>query len=364
MNEADCHLLMDHDDIAVVEGSKGGQFKIWKKGKELTVEETHTQFVKAVDTVVSQIELPEGWTHDGYDSSKFSAVRCNGPAVTAMFRTSTGLPITLDISLAIPLTTSIQERQDFPEELKDKCKKFSDKVVHIQSKVSQIQLPQDLVPYLIADPVENAWTPTAAWAEAEILRILPYDCSVKGALQDCKSIASSHQNWLSDILAQEMALKKTKEGEVLNKLLDRYSLTEDPKEKSQIKTFLNNCMPYLHIFLTSRQRERFNEMPKSPASINTAAIKHIILKKAMTMQDAFSGNSESSKNILVRAVFEELVDTTSYYTEHAIFNDMEISKFSTSVPVTDVKEDLACKVQMQCRDILEHIASKSCKLIA
>ena len=30
LNEADCHLLMDHDDIAVVEGSKGGQFKIWK----------------------------------------------------------------------------------------------------------------------------------------------------------------------------------------------------------------------------------------------------------------------------------------------------------------------------------------------
>ncbi len=187
----------------------------------------------------------------------------------------------------------------------------------------------------------------------------------RGPCRIARALLQSTKNWLSDILAStEMTLKKTKEGEVLNELLGRYSLTDDPKEKSQIKTFLNNCMPYLHIFLTSSQRERFNEMPKSPASINTAAIKHIILKKAMTMQDAFSGNSESSKNMLVRAVFEELVDTTSYYTKHAIFDDMEISKFSTSVPVTEIKEDLACEVQIQCRDILEHIASKSCKLIA
>ncbi len=185
-------------------------------------------------------------------------------------------------------------------------------------------------------------------------------------MQDCKAIASRHQKWLSDILAsKEMPRKKTKEGDLLIKLLDRYSSTEDPEEKSLIKTFLNTCMPYLHIFLTSNERKQYNEMSKSPISINTAAIKHIILNKAMTMQDAFSvkSNSESCKDRLVRAVFKELADTSSFYTQHAIFDDMKISKFSTSVPVTDIKEDLAFEVQMHCQRILLHIASKARKLI-
>ena len=365
LNEADCHFLMDVDNLEVREGSSRGRFKVSKNGKELTVEEMHTRFVQAASQAVSEIELPQGWKHDGYGGSGFSAVRCTGPAVTAMFRTRDDLPITLDISLAIPLTTDIQESQDFPDELIEKCEKLSDTVAYIQSKVPQIALSHDLVPYLIADPVGDAWTPTAAWAEAEILRTLPYDCSVKEAVQDCKAIASRHQKWLSEILAsKEMPRKKTKEGEMLNKLLDRYSSTENPEEKSQIKTFLNTCMPYLHIFLTSRERKQYNEMSKSPIAINTAAIKHIILKKAMTMKDAFSVNNESSKEKLVRAVFKELADTNSFYTQHAIFDDMEISKFSTSVPVTDIKKDLAFEVQMQCQRILVHIVSKARKLIA
>ncbi len=365
LNEADCHFLMDVDNLEVREGLSRGRFKVFKNGKELTEKEMHTQFVEAVNQAVSEIELPQGWTHDGYGGSEFSAVRCNGPAVTAMFHTSTGVSITLDISLAIPLTTDIQESPDFPDELKDKCEKLSDKVDDIQSKVHQIALSQDLVPYLIADPVEDAWTPTAAWAEAEILRILPHDCSLKGAVQDCKAIASRHQKWLSDILAsKQMPRKKTKEVDVLNKLLDRYSATEDPEEKSQIKTFLNTCMPYLHIFLTSSERKQYSEMSKSPIAINTAAIKHIILRKAMTMKDAFSLNNESSKDRLVRAVFKELADTSSFYTQHAIFDDMKISKFSTSVPVTGIKKDLAYEVQMQCQRILVHIVSKARKLIA
>ncbi len=254
LNEADCHFLMDVDNLEFREGSSRGRFKVFKNGKELTVEEMHIQFVQAVSQAVSEIELAQGWRHDGYGGSEFSAVRCNGPAVTAMFRTRSGHSITLDISLAIPLTTDIQESPDFPDELIEKCEELSEKVAHIQSKVPQIALSQDLVPYLIADPVGDAWTPTAAWAEAEILRTLPYDCSVKGAVQDCKAIASRHQKWLSDILAsKEMPRKKTKEGDVLNKLLGRYSSTEDPEEKSQIKTFLNTCMPYLHIFLTSSE---------------------------------------------------------------------------------------------------------------
>ena len=160
-----------------------------------------------------------------------------------------------------------------------------------------------------------------------------------------------------------MPRKKTKEGDLLIKLLDRYSSTEDPEEKSLIKTFLNTCMPYLHIFLTSNERKQYNEMSKSPISINTAAIKHIILRKAMTMKDAFSANNESSKDKLVRAVFKELADTSSFYTQHAIFDDMPISKFSTSVPVMDIKKDLAYEVQMQCERILVHIVSKARKLI-
>ena len=135
LDEADCHFLMDVDNLEVRKGSSRGRFKVLKNGKELAVEEMHTQFVQAVKEAVSQIELPQGWTHDGYGGSGFRAVRCNGPAVTAMFRTRDDLPITLDISLAIPLTNDIQERPDFPDEPKGKCEKLSDKVADIQSKV-------------------------------------------------------------------------------------------------------------------------------------------------------------------------------------------------------------------------------------
>ena len=40
---------------------------------------------------------------------------------------------------------------------------------------------------------EDAWKPTTAWDEAEILRLLPNDCSAKGALQGSKGIALENQ---------------------------------------------------------------------------------------------------------------------------------------------------------------------------
>ncbi len=354
LNEVDAHFQMDEKDIVVLDYPEYSQIKVFKKGDELAVKDIHTKFLVALNDAVFEMRLPEGWAHSGFSTPHFSGVRCNGPAVTAMFRTSSSQAISLDITLAIPMSSDLQERSDhfeplrnFPQGLKAKCQKLSQMIDHIQQKVSRNQLPRQLAPYLIADPVANTWKASTARAEAELLCSLP-NTSVKNALDECKGIASKF-----DIIeCTQMTRRRTVErveGEFLNSILDFYSAKWDPESRFLLCT----CMPYLHSFLTSVQRNRHHETPKDLISINTAAIKHIILRNAMTMEDAFS-DSQWCKETLVRRVFEELADERFYYTEHAIFGSWDINKFSISVPAADIKQDLAYAVQKQCQFILEN----------
>ena len=142
-------------------------------------------------------------------------------------------------------------------------------------------------------------------------------------------------------------------GNYLTLILNNFLAERCPK----LEDVLETCMPHMHVFLTAGEREVYNETPKEGISINTAAIKHIILKEAMAWRqiNAFSHSCKVCKDKLVQVVFKELADKSSFYTQHAFFDDELIGKFSTSVPVTDINEDLACEAQNQCHIILENI---------
>ncbi len=370
VNDVDAHFRMDEKEIVIGESklyesfnlfSNCGEIHVHKNGAELDAESIHRQFLCAVNKVVSEMELPEEWAHGGYATPYFSGVRCNGPAVTALFRRPPAITqdtaictifptprtpvISIDISLAIPLTHDLQVRShffSFPYDLKCKWEKYF-----------SVRGPE-FVPYLVADPIENVWVPTTVRFETELL--YRFQSSVMmNALRACKGLVET-----MTIKECQIPQRKTVNF-IMGEFLDRILVGYFPERHPEQYYFLNRCMPYLHGFLTATRSENYSEKPKHCISINTAAVKHIILKEAITgrVEHAFDDDCTSCKikckDALVQAVFKELADESSFYTQHAFFDDQWISKFSTSVPVTDIKEDLAYGTQQECQVILEKL---------
>ncbi len=114
----------------------------------------------------------------------------------------------------------------------------------------------------------------------------------------------------------------------------------DPESKAQLRDRLNTDMVYQHIWLSSDDRKMYKEVLKSDASINTAAIKHVILKTALQLNGAFSTTNKQLEQQLIRAVFEELSSTDSFYTQHAFVPGCTISKFSFSMYASHIKDTI------------------------
>ncbi len=188
----DCLYVVSAPDVMVRQVTSGkGQFYV--KGIEIKPRELNKKLIAAMKETVSEMILPDGWTHGGYASQDFSGIRCDGPAVTAMFCNKDESHISLDVSIAFPLTAQLQQRSEFPPPLRGHFQFLTDSIRHIQSELTGIQVSADL--HLIGNLVDNTWQPTSALAEAEILRALKPDCSVKRALEICKALASKLQAW-------------------------------------------------------------------------------------------------------------------------------------------------------------------------
>ncbi len=368
LNEMDCLYVVSESDVVVQKVSRGnGHYRVYVNDTEIKPTEINERLIDAMKEILSQTILPDGWTHGGYHSQEFSGVRCNGPAVTAMFCNKDENHISLDVSIAFPLTNRLQKRQDCPEQLQNHCQFLSCTVTAIQSEVPRTAIaPADL--HLIGNLVDNTWQPTTALAEAETLRILDTECSVKGSVDICKAILSKQQTWYEDNNTQPERLTKDENyakplrkrqlpAESKRRLtlanLNTY-MEADPTRKTQLGDKLNTDMAFQHIWLSSTERKAYREVLKGDASINTAAIKHIILKTALQMKGAFSQHNKTYRDCLVRAVFEELSDPGSLYTPHAFLPGVELAKFSLSVNLSHVKDDVARDLQEQCRLILDN----------
>ncbi len=367
LNEMDCLFVISESDVVVQQiSSNGDHFRVYIKGTEVKPRDINQKLIAAMYETLSEITLPDGWTQGGYASQEFSGVRCSGPAVTALFCSKDENHISLDVSIAFPLTDSLQKGQGFPGHLRDHCQSLALIVSDIQHEVARTAIaPADL--HLIGNMVDNTWQPTTALAEAEILRILDTYCSVKGTLDICKALSSKQQKWYesNNIHSEKLAgdenaafparrqqiSTETKRGLTLENLNIYMETDSDDKEKRRDK--LNVDMAFQHIWLSSIDRQHFKEVLKSDASINTAAIKHIVLKTALQMKGAFSRDNKTYKDSLVRAVFEELSDSGSLYTAHAFLRGIQLPKFSLSVNLSHVKDDVVGDLQEQCQLILD-----------
>ncbi len=366
LNEMDCLCVVSESDV-VVQQISSGRGRVYVKGIEVKPRETNKKLISAMKDTLSEMSLPDGWTHGGYHSHEFSGVRCNGPAVTAMFCNKDETHISLNVSVAFPLTKRLGQAHDPPGHLKDHCQSLWNAVKTIQSELPRTAIaPADL--HLIGNLVDNTWQPTTALAEAEILRILDTDCSVKGAVDICKTISSKQQKWyeennkLPETLTKDETIAMHAGGQSLSAktkkeltLASLYTyLAADPDSKAELGDKVNTEMAFQHIWLSATDRKYYKEVLKADAAINTAAIKHIILKSALQMKGSFAGHNKTYRNTLVRAVFEELSDPRTFYTPHAFLRGIELPKFSLSVNLSDVKDDVARDLQEHCSLILDH----------
>ncbi len=350
LNEMDCLYVVSEADVVIEQiNSARGHFRVRVNGSMVTPRESNKKLIDAMKEILSEMTLPDGWTHGGYCSRGFSGVRCNGPAVTAMFCNKDEMHISLDVSIAFPLTERHQKVPNFPEQLSEHCQSLTRTVKYIQSEVLQTAIsPADL--HLIGNLIDNTWQPTTALAEAEILRVLETGCSVKGSVEVCKAISSKQQTWYEQ--TNTLPERLTQEhNEVIESLHNSLRTNEDGKIPSTDK--LNTNMAFQHIWLSSTERKDYKEVLKADASINTAAIKHIVLRTALQMKGAFSGHNKTDRDCLVRTVFEELSDPGSMYTPHAILRGVQLAKFSLSVTLSPFKDDVARDLQEQCKLILE-----------
>ncbi len=372
LNEMDCLYVVTEADVRIEQVCTGtGGVRVYVKGTEVKPRELNKKLITAMKAILSEMTLPDGWTHGGYSSPDFSGTRCNGPSVTAMFCNGDEKHISLDVSIAFPLTSQLQQRVDFPSQLRKSCQLLADCINKIQSELTRTQISGDL--HLIGNLADDTWQPTTALAEAEILRSLRPECSVKRALEICKVIASKLQKWYEEHNTQTETSANAGDDEVpvkkprLSSECGRDSLLADLDgfsegtscSDAESRERLNEAMAYQHIYLSSADRNKFREVLKSDASINNAAIKHIILKTALQLNGAFSKtNNHHLEQQLIRAVFEELSSTESFYTQHALVPDCMISKFSFSMFMSPIKESIASDFSQQCRVILQNIFAK------
>ncbi len=369
LNEMDCHYAVVEADTKIQQASSGG-FKVYVKGKEIKPREINRKLITAMNEFLSEMTLPADWTHGGYGSPKFSGPRCNGPSVTAMFCHKDEKHISLDVSITFSLTSQLQQRADFPSPLRDSCQYLADSISKIQSELTGNQISGDL--HLIGNLVDNTWQVSTAIAEAGFLRILNDKCPVKRALKICKVIASRIQEWCEGHCTwPERAAKAYDNGAPVKRIrlslpsaeqaresilakLQSYS-EGSPCSKAEIRERINAAMTCQHIYLSSPDRNKFGEVLKSDASVNNTAMKHIILKTALQLNGAFSKPSRQLERQLVRAVFEELSSIDSFQTEHGLIPGCTFNKFSFSMFLSHIKENIAIDFAQQCETVLDNI---------
>ncbi len=153
LNEMDCLYVVTETDTKIQQVASGKGITVYVKDREIKPREINTKLITAMTEILSEMTLPDGWTHGGYASPDFSGTRCNGPSITAMFCNRDEKHISLDVSIAFPLTSQLQQRADFPAPLRDSCQFLADRISEIQGELTRTQISGDL--HLIGNLVDN-----------------------------------------------------------------------------------------------------------------------------------------------------------------------------------------------------------------
>ncbi len=318
MNEVDSLYVLENVNIAVEENDEKGFHIFWKDNSakfKILPRRIRNQLASRYADVISKLPLPDCMKHAGYRSPDYSGLRYNGPAATSQFLAGDKAKgqrlLTWDMTPTVCLDkkhTSCMEVRKILQPIlqRNPDKMFGETTIH-----------------LFPDSNEELWRLSTAQLEADLLReIIPSISPFKTALSCSKALAGRLKKWNSYKFTPPEC---TGCGLEIAKKLDGYleARQKDVGEK------LNQVLQYAHIWIPSEKRELYHEDEKAHVSINTAAIKHILLTAALEEPDAFSAKQNGDLVWeLVKLVFTKLGDPSEFSSPHAFLDGVRIPHLS------------------------------------
>ncbi len=122
-------------------------------------------------------------------------------------------------------------------------------------------------------------------------------------------------------------------------------------------------MRYGHIWIPPGKRTLYNEDEKSYISINTAAVKHIILTAALANPAAFTASGDMDLVVeLMQQVFRTLGNVSQYSVPHALLGGCNIPLFSVLGQAAEQKMAMALCIKEQCETLLSTAMTKVGKI--
>ncbi len=333
MNEVDSLYVLDENNITV-ENTDGIFRVILKEASrncEILPRDLRNQFASTYADVVSNIPLPDCLKHAGYRSPEYSGLRYNGPAATSQFiaEDKDQRLLTWDMTPVLCLGREYEIYNGVRQILQPILKVNPDKMFG------------ETTVHLIPDANEGMWRLSTAQLEADILReLIPSVAPMKTALSYSKAIASRLKKWNSTHLTCMLELAYC--GSNIVNELDSY--LKCPQK--ELGDRLNRMLRYAHIWIPPEKRKKYNEDDKPHVSINTAAIKHILLAAALEQPEAFSAKENDDLVLqLVQLVFKTLGNPSEFSSPHAFLNGVRIPHLSILSSQAENKMALALGIK-------------------
>ncbi len=347
VNEMDCLYVIDHSPVDIEITDTIGEYKVFSRGEELKPRTINVQFADYLEPIINTVQLPANIQHSGYAGPFFSGVRFNGPAVTSLFEykpeQGKSFQISLDLTLAFPADP------DNPN-FRDLCRIVQRKVALVARESVSKQIAMYQV-HIVPNPVKEVWQLSTAYLEANILRDIPEEGAVNIALHNCKALVHKLETLNPELRLLQLPTDspvEQMERRIMHDIMVYHTMENSNKGD---RSRLNELMRYEHIYLPPGKRKQVGEISKSAISINSAAVKHIILAKAFSMPNSFCEASAVTSEEMMREVFMELSNTSSVSVQHS-FLGTPISKFSVLPALANVKDEMALTVQRECQQLL------------
>ncbi len=344
MNEADSLYVLDADNFTIINDDSGDYHVFLKQTRrkcKVIPRSIRHQFANGYAEVIAKLPLPKYLNHAGCNSPTYSGLRYNGPAATSQFLTDNGSLLTWDMTPALRL-----DRWDIKyQEVRDS--------IQPALEMNRNTMFGDMGIHLIPDANEDVWRLSTAQLEADLLReLIPPVAPIRVALSNSKVLASQVKIWNAKNLTPPVCVGT---GLNITQELEAY-LKGGEKEFGRR---LNQKLRYAYIWIPPDKRRQYREDEKSHVSINTAAIKHILLSAALKNPKAFAGKEDRELvRELMILVFNTLGDPTQFSSPHAFLKGTYIPHMSVLSSQASNKTKLVLSIKEQCRLLVRGAMTK------
>ena len=358
MNEVDSVYVLEENNFHIepTDTPRCYRIFIYRNSEKLEIlpNNIRKEFAEAYSRVVSQLDVPQPLKHGGFLAPCYSGLRYNGPAATSQFFTSDSSLRTWDITptFCFPRTHGVY----------GEVRKLVQPILAMNAD----KLFGETDIHLIPDPGENLWRLSTAQLETEILReLLSSIAPLKQALSYCKVLSSKLKKWNSKHLRCG-SFQSADLGLAILRELEECREAKSENQWNAKSERLSKKLRYAHIWIPPEKRTVYNEDEKGYVSINTAAIKHILLAAALKHPEVLSPKQNMELVInLMQHVFQELGSSCHYSSPHAFLIGLSIPHLSILASQGDHKMELAMAVKGQCRMLRAMAMSKvstKCKI--